>query len=451
MAALVADEGRSGSVEWPPRKQAWLGTWTLHVCYIFAIIDRIVVGQLAPLLQADLGLSDTDLGLIQGIGFAVCYTLFGLAFGWMVDRFTRKYLAAFGIVIWSIATALCAAATGFWTLALARVGVAFGEAALNPAASSMIADYFPRKIRPTAYGVYQMGAAMGSLVSYVLSGVILASLDDTGSVVLPLVGELAAWQLVFVILGLPGIFVGLLMASVLEPKRQGYAAADVHEAGSWADAWRFMAQSKRAFIALFAGVAMTMMSIYGILFWLATFFQRVHDLPPSWTGIAYGLTGGVIGVISAAISGPITNKLVSSGREDGAMLTCLIGAVGCFVLGTFAPLMPSALMALAAFAVVKLFINLPTSAALTSINEITPNELRGKVTSVYILVFGIIASGSGALIVAFMTEQVFADPDKIHWSLATVNGIACGGSVLLFWWGLKGYREARRRAEAWTA
>lgn len=448
MATLGAPAATNGA-DWPSARQAWYGTWVLHICYIFAIVDRIVVGQLAPLLQADLGLSDTDLGLIQGIGFAVCYTLFGLAFGWMVDRFTRKYLAAIGIVLWSIATALCAAATGFWTFALARIGVALGEASLNPAASSMIADYFPRAKRPTAYGVYQMGAAMGSLASYLVSGVILASLNDTGSVVVPLLGELQAWQVVFIVLGMPGVFVGLLMASVFEPKRRGYAAQDTVTQGSWREARGFMWLNRRAFTALFAGVSLTMMSVYGMLFWLASFFQRVHDLPPSWTGIWYGLTGGVIGVISAAISGPITRRLVASGREDGAMLTCLIGATGCFILGTFAPLLPSPLLALAGFAVVKLFINLPTSAALTSINEITPNEFRGKITSVYILIFGIIASGSGALVVAELTENVFRDPAAIGKSLALVNGVACGLSILLFVWGLKGYRESRQRAANW--
>ncbi len=422
----------------------------LHVCYVFAILDRIIIGQLAPLLQTDLELSDTDLGLIQGIGFAVCYTLFGLGIGWMVDRFTRKHLVAIGIVIWSFATVASAWALGFWTLALARVGVAMGEASLNPAASSLISDYFPRATRPLAYGIYQMGAAIGSLLSYILSGVILASLDDTGHVVLPLIGELAAWQIVFIAIGVPGIFSGMLVASIHEPTRKGLSAELSRAPATWAAVFAFLNLNRRTFIALFGGVSLTMMSVYGMLFWLASFFQRVHDLPPSWTGIWYGLTGGVIGVVSAAISGPITRRLVNQGREDGAMLTCLIGAAGVFVIGTAAPLMPSAFLALGAFAIVKIFINLPTSAALTSINEITPNELRGKVTSIYILVFGILASGSGALIVALITEHLFGDPAAIGWSLALVNGIACGGSVLLLAWGLKGFRESRKRAAVWN-
>jgi MFS family permease len=435
---------------WPDRRAAWTGTWVLHFAYIFAIIDRIIVGQLAPMLQADLGLSDTDLGLIQVIGFTVCYTLFGLFVGWLVDRFTRKYIAAVGIVVWSVATALCAAATGFWTLALARIGVAVGEATLNPAASSLISDYFPRSERPNAYGIYQMGAAMGTLLAYLLSGLLLASLDNTGTATVPLLGTLKAWQIVFIALGLPGAFLGLLMAAILEPQRQGGLGTSSGAQGNWRGTWRFLVLNKRAYIPIFIGVALTMMPIYGQLFWLATFFQRVHALPPSWTGIAYGLTGGVIGVVSAALSGPVTRWMLRRGNADAAMRTCLIGTTGCFVIGTLSPLMPSPMLALIGFAAVKLFINLPTAAALTSINEITPNELRGKVTAIYILIFGIFASGTGAWVVAFVTESVLSDSDAIGISMAVVNGVACGIAIPLFIWGLKGFRESRSRADSWA-
>lgn len=440
--ALAPDETRG----WPSTRYAWYVTAILHVAYIFAIIDRIIVGTLAPYLKADLGLTDTELGLIQGIGFAICYTLFGLLFGWATDKWTRRTLAALGIVVWSIATVLCGFAVGFWSLAMARIGVAIGEATLNPAASSLIADLFPRRQRPRAFGVYQMGAAVGSLAAYVLSGFILATLDPDELINLPLFGPLKPWQLTFVVLGLPGVFVGLWLYTIREPKRQGQAATG--QSGSWREAWAFIAQNRGPIISLNLGVALVMMSVYGWLFWLATFFLRVHDWPVSKTAIVYGLTGGIIGVFSAWISGPVTDRLARRGHADAALRTCAIGAAGCAIFGALAAIMPNPVLAIATLCVWKLFVNLPTAAALTSLNEFTPNEFRGKVTSIYIMTLGLLGSGSGALVVALLTDHLFADESMIDVSLALVSVVGAGLGALVLFAGLKSFAASRARAVA---
>lgn len=444
-ATRTADDGTvSAATAWPAPRQAWYVVGVLHAAYVFSMVDRISFGQLAPYLKADLGLTDTQLGLVQGIGFAVCYTLFGLLFGWATDRWTRRTLVALGIAVWSISTVASGFAIGFWSLAFARVGVAVGEATLNPAASSLIADCFPAQRRPRAFGVFQMGAALGSLLAYLLSGALLLWLDHGAAPVFPVVGRLEPWQIVFVALGLPGLCVGLLMASVREPARQG--VRDTGRAAGWSEAWQFLLSHRHAMLTLNLGVALVMMSVYGWLFWLTTFFLRTYGWSVGYTGVLYGLTGGVIGVVSAAISGPVTDWLSRRGYPDAAMRTCAIGAVGCAVLGAAAPMMPTAWLALLTLCAWKLFVNLPTSAALTTLNEITPNELRGKVTAVYVLTLGILASGAGSLVVALVTDDVFGNDAAVGKSLGLVSAVAAGSGALLLCLGLGPFGRARTAA-----
>ena len=408
------------------------------------MVDRISFGQLAPYLKADLGLTDTQLGLVQGIGFAVCYTIFGLFFGWATDRWKRRTLVAIGVAVWSVATVASGFAIGFWSLAFARVGVAIGEATLTPAASSLISDCFPAERRPRAFGVFQMGAAVGSLLAYFLGGALLLWFEHSKVPVLPIVGQLESWQVVFVALGIPGLFVGLLMASVREPARQG--VRDAGRAAGWKEAWQFLLLHRHAMFTLNLGVALVMLSVYGWLFWLTTFFLRTYGWSVGYTGVIYGLTGGVVGMLSAAISGPVTDWLSRRGYADAAMRTCAIGAIGCAILGAAAPMMPTAWLALTTLCVWKLFVNLPTSAALTTLNEITPNELRGKVAAVYILSLGVIASGSGSLIVALVTDGVFGQDAAVGKSLSIVSAVAAGSGAVLLCLGLGPFGRARAAA-----
>ena len=441
----VVDAGPlSSAVNWPKPRQAWYLVGVLHIAYVFSMVDRISFGQLVPYLKADLGLTDTQLGLVQGIGFAVCYTMFGLVFGWATDRWSRRTLVGIGIAVWSIATVASGFAIGFWSLALARVGVAVGEATLAPAASSLIADSFAAEGRPRAFGIFQMGAALGSLLAYLLGGGLLLWLDHGVAPVLPVVGRLEIWQIVFIALGVPGICVALLMATVREPTRQGIRSTK--GTAGWSELWQFLTLHRHALLTLNIGVALVMMSVYGWLFWLTTFFLRTYAWSVGYTGVLYGLTGGVIGVLSAAISGPVTDWLSCRGYQDAAMRTCAIGAIGCAILGAAAPLMPTAWLALLTLCLWKLFVNLPTSAALTTLNEITPNELRGKVTAVYILTLGVLASGSGSLVVALVTDDIFGNEAAVGKSLALVSAVAAGSGAVLLCLGLKSFGRARMEA-----
>jgi MFS family permease len=213
--------------KYPKPAYAWYVVSLICVGYVFAFMDRIIVGLLTTSIQRDLMLTDTQMGVLQGIAFALFYTLFGIPIGWLVDRWHRKTILGIGMVVWSVTTAACGYATSFWTMFLARVGVGIGEATLNPCASSMIGDYFPPRTRAKAFGVYVMGTAIGTGITYLGGGLLLQYLAQFQVIDLGILGEHKYWEAMFVFVGLAGLIPAVIfMLTVQEPERKDLGAKE---------------------------------------------------------------------------------------------------------------------------------------------------------------------------------------------------------------------------------
>ncbi|KAB7646168.1 spinster family MFS transporter [Polymorphobacter fuscus] len=193
----------------------------LMVVYIFNFIDRSILTILGPYIQKDLGLSDGQLGLLSGTVFALFYGLFGLALGKLADTWLRTRTIALGLAVWSGMTALSGFATNFGGLAAARVGVGVGEASASPAAYSLISDWFPKARRATALAIYSSGIFIGAGLSFAISGVVVEGWNNAFAPGTAPLG-LAGWQAAFLIIGLPGVLLALLVLTLKEPPR-GYA------------------------------------------------------------------------------------------------------------------------------------------------------------------------------------------------------------------------------------
>jgi len=440
-------DDRPRNAEYPRPLYAWYAMGVVCLAYVFGFMDRIIVGLLTPAIQADIGLTDSQMGIIQGLAFAVFYTLFGLPIGWAADRTNRKWLLTAGTAVWSIATALCGLSRNFWQLFTARVGVGVGEATLNPCTASLIGDYFEPKTRPKAFGVYVMATAFGSALTYLLGGAVIGLVMQDTAFTLPVLGPVAAWQAVFIIIGLAGLIPAVLMAfTVREPKRQNLSK-ELGAAASRADTWTFIKLNRRTLICHNFGVAFVMLALYGWINWMPTFFLRIHDWEVAKFSVAYGIFGGVTGIISALSSGFVTNWFKGRGFRDGAMLTVLTGGIGLTICTVIAPLMPTPVLSLAMFATAGLVVNYAPAQALAALNEITPNQLRGLVVSIYILVIGIGGAGLGPYTVGWVTDNVFADPQAIHYSMAAVTLVMGVIGCLLLGLGLRPYRESLSRVD----
>jgi MFS family permease len=205
---------------YPSRAVAWYTVFILMLCYTLSYADRQILAFLVGPLRHDLHISDTDVGLLQGFAFALVYTVFGLPMGALADRFSRRNLVAIGVVIWSVMTSLSSVARSFLLLGAARMGVGIGEAALSPCAFSMITDSFPKERLSGALSVYTMGIQLGSGLALIIGGLVAQTVSQMPPVQLPLVGAIAAWRLTFLVVGIPGLLIALLLLTVREPVRR---------------------------------------------------------------------------------------------------------------------------------------------------------------------------------------------------------------------------------------
>lgn len=204
---------------------AWYVLIILMIVYALNFIDRQVITILAADLKKDLNLADTEIGLLFGTVFALFFAIFGVPLGKLADGWVRTRMIALGLGFWSLMTALSGFAWNFTTLALARTGVGIGEASASPAAYSLLSDYFPKRQRATALAIYSSGIYIGAGVSLIIGGFVLDWWHTTYGDHGPL--GLRGWQATFLIVGVPGILLALLVAMLREPVR-GAADGIVH-------------------------------------------------------------------------------------------------------------------------------------------------------------------------------------------------------------------------------
>lgn len=264
-------------------RQAWAGLAMLFLVALFNYIDRSIISILQVPLKTDLHLSDTQLGALTGLSFAVLYTTLALPIAWLADRVNRKRLIALALAIWSTATALCGMANGFGTLVALRMGVAFGEAGCVPASHSMISDYFPPKRRGTALALWGLSNPFGTMLGFAAGGLITAAMS---------------WREAFFLFGIAGLALAPFVLFMREPKR-GQNDAGLDQAAGTMPLREVVATlwGSKAFRFLATGGAAHAFVQFTAANWNAPFYSRVHEAPiavvAAYLAFAFGIGGGV--------------------------------------------------------------------------------------------------------------------------------------------------------------
>lgn len=415
---------------WPSPLSAWGTVAILNLAYLVSFVDRTILSLLIEPIKADLHISDTKIALLQGAAFGLFYTILGIPFGWAVDRYSRKWVVGLGCSLWCLMTAACGLATTFPQMFAARLGVGVGEAALSPGAASIIADLFPPQRRALAMSIYAMGASIGIGVSLIAGGVVVALVSSRGTLELPLLGRLAAWQVVMVIVGLSGLIVALAILLLPEPARRGKTANDNT---TTTELRAFFFTNRRRLGLQFGGIALFGLVAYAILGWVPTMFTRLHGWSPAEVGLRYGLVFMLFGGGGAFAGGWLAGRLASSGVSDYNMRVAAIGVTALIPFGVAAPLVSDPWLALALLAPVAFCFALPTGASIAAIQAMTPNQLRGRVSAIYYLVIGVVGLLLGPLSVALLTDRLFGTPASIGWSIALVCGCVQPLAAILLW------------------
>ncbi len=421
---------------------AWFITIVLMMCYTFSMLDREIISLLVEPIKAAFNITDFEMGLLMGPAFSLFYTVMGIPLGWAADRYNRKNLIAAGITIWSLMTALCGLAGSFIQLFINRIGVGVGEATLTPGASSLLADLFPKDKLPMATSVYSLGVFIGSSLAMIGGGILLSQIKGM-TVTWPLVGTLEYWQLTFVIVGLPGLIIALLVYQIVEPHRKGLALdADGNvEKVSLVNAFNYMIANKKLFLNFFLGGSIIATIGYHSA-WYPTLFIRTWGWSEQKAAFATGFPSLIGGVTGLVLGGIIMGKLIKKGRQDAALLIAFVAALGIGIPAVTMPLMPSGILAATVMIVAKLFVGIPLISGIAMIRMSVPNQMRGQFTALYFVFIGIVATGVGPVIPGFFTTFLFNEnTEMIRYSLSISAGIVVPVGATMIWFGWQEYKK----------
>lgn len=450
---------RASEVEadnYPAPRYAWYVVMLLTLAYVFSFVDRQILSLLVAPIQRDLGIGEKQMSLLMGTTFAVFYTFFGIPLGRLADSWSRRWLVVLGMAFWSLMTAACGLTHRFWELALARMGVGVGEASLSPAAYSLIADYFPPTRRSTALGVYGMGIYLGSGLALILGGLVVKFAAAQEQVVLPLLGAMRSWQVVFLMVGLPGLLVAPLLLTIREPARQGSLrkiATGVSPAIAvppLREVWAYTSANRGTFACLYFGVALACLSAYAAMSWIPTFFIRRHGWTAGDAGLVFGLIVGICGTAGMAAGGRLADWLRERGKSDANLQVILLAVVAWLPFTALYPIVSSGGLAAVLLAPTIFFSSVPFGLAPAAVQQLMPNTMRGQASAIYLFVINLIGLGLGPTIVATLTQDVFQDKNAVHLSLLVTCVSANACAALLLWRGLKHYRRSLDYLNEWN-
>lgn len=400
----------------------WLILTLLMVAYAISFMDRYVMNLLLDPIKADMHLTDTQVSLLAGAGFAVFYVLMGIPLGRLSDSKSRVKLIAGGLAVWSIMTSVCGLSKNYLQLMLARMGVGVGEAALSPSAYSMLADLFPRKLLATAIGIYSSGIYIGAGLAYIVGGSLLKYFEAHGTYNLPFVGEVFSWQMIFFLFGLPGLFIAVIMLFVKEPIR-----VYTNEKTSLTDFFHFLKNEGRPFLWLCAGGAVFNIAVYATGVWIPTFLSRVHQMPLPQVGSITGIGIMLLSPIGAILGGKLADTLATQyglGGRLKALITFSVVFIPACIVYTLTPTITATLWALVPYAIL---VSSGVAVTAATAQEMVPVHFRGTASACMLFAQNIIGMGIGPTSVAFVTDYVYQDQLAVGQSLAVI----CTASLVL--------------------
>jgi MFS family permease len=432
----LSSEPRSGAY-------AWYVVAVLLLAYTLSFIDRMILSLLVGPIRADLGISDTQMSLLMGFAFAIFYSVLGIPLGWLADRGSRRGLMVAGVTAWSVMTAICGLTRSYATLFLARIGVGVGEATLSPAAYSMLGDYFPREKLGRAMAVYSIGVPLGSGIALVAGALVVKFVTEGPPMIVPMLGAMEPWRLTFLVVGLPGLLVALLIAlTVREPARKGGAVGLVK-----GEFMAFLKTHPAALAAHFGGMGLLALVMYGAMAWIPQFLHRTYGMPVSEAGLWFGGATAICGACGLMLGGWMADGLYRRGFRDAHLRVLRLNVIILAPLFVAMALAPSAGIAVTLMIVSMLVGTIHGGVAGAALQLVTPNRLRARMVALYFLVANLIGLGCGPTAMALVTDLVFHDDQALRYGIALVTAVALPVAAVILTLGLKPFARAVEASE----
>lgn len=428
--ARGADEPTVSGPAAVSRWQAWGMLALLFLASIVSVIDRTILNVVVDSVKADLRITDVQISLLQGIAFGLFYATMGVWLGLVADRIARRNLIIVGISVWSLSTVLGGLAHSFGMLFACRMAVGLGEAALSPAAISLIADLFPPGQRGRPIGIFLMGQALANGVSISVTGALLGAASHGQMHALPLIGGLTPWRIVFVICGLGGLIVSAAFFLTREPPRERATAAGNLRIQA-VQALTYIFRERRQYFGVYAGFAIFFLGAYGAGVWQVVMVSRQFGISASKVAALFGPLAIGFGVAGPFIGGTLVDWIVRRTNTHG-LLWLLALVPFCALPSASAVFAPNIFVATMLCATQSGVSALVGSSVLAYLQSTMPPEMRGFSVSLTGLLNSVIGLAVGPMLVALLTEKVFGDPKMVGWGIFFVAGPAYLAAALLF-------------------
>ena len=416
---------------------AWYTVLLLTIVYIFSFIDRFILSLLVEPIKHDMNLSDTQIGLLLGPAFAIFYTTMGIPLGWLADHARRTWIIGMGITLWSLATAASGLARNFIQLFVARITVGVGEATLSPCALSIIADSFPPERRGKPIAVYNSAVSLGAGIAFLAGASVIIWSRTVTEISIPGFGEVAPWQYAFILIGLAGLPVAILMLTLREPARQVHSKYAEISSTSPRAAIRYARNNWKAYGFVLAACIMT--TITYSQNWLPAMYQRTWNWPPEKYALWYGIALVIVGPASVNFAGWLSDKLYARGKHDAPVLVICWGLFITVPAGCISPLMPTGELAFAVLVVNLIGLAMISAMAPVALLNITPGQIRGQIVAIYYLAISITGLVLGPMTVGLLNDWVVGE-ENARYSVALVPLIFGLPALTLARWILKSYR-----------
>jgi MFS family permease len=409
MKSRLADTAaRHGDEAGEPTGYAWYVSVVLMLVYTLSYIDRKMPFILLQPIKADLHLSDTQMGLITGLMFALVYGLAGIPLGALADRASRKRLVGCALLLWGGITAAGGLAMNFWQLALARVGVAAGEAACTPAAHSLLADYFPQRFRARAMGLYTVGSPLGILLGLALGGVI---------------NDLANWRVAMFVLGAPGAVLALVVFLTVKeaPRKIDHIEQSTGRRPTTWDAIRTFI-GHPALRHMLIGQTLIGVTSAAIQAFAPAYIMRTFGMSTSSVGLTYGLVFGSAGIAGSLLGGAFGDRLRRKSPWQAILMISISTAIGtpAIILGL---LSGNYLVFLACIFVMSTGYIMVGAPSFATIQSILSPRMHAVGTAVVLLGLSGVGMSVGPLVAGLISDALHGmGPDRsLKWALVILS------------------------------
>ena len=406
--------------------------WLLTLMYVMSFIDRQIIGILSPFIKAEMGFTDTQLGWLKGLAFALLYSIVGIPIAWLADRYSRKKIVTISLIAWSGFTAVTGMASSFLHMFLARVGVGIGEAGGSPPSHSIISDLYPKEKRASALGVYSLGIPIGIGFSYLVAGALV---------------ERFGWRGTLIVLGVVGIGLALILALVVkEPKRGQMDGQDIKMKPVGLGESIVTLAKIPSWWAMCMGIAWVSFGGYAVSAWGVDYIMRFKPeyLPNPennnfewlmfWLGMIHLVGYGAGTYFGALITEKLAKKNISFyGIMPGAVL--LIG-VPCLVAAFWVQSIP---LHIALITVYLLSAGVYLGPSFAAAQTLAPINMRAMSTALFFLILNIIALGGGPTYVGMVSEMLMEKHGEVHSLRLAITTLIVPYilSVIAFFWAAK--------------